>query len=147
MAMTASSPASVSTAVASAGASRVVRELERDRSPPTLLDIILFLAAINLIASIYNAALAPMVLSRPGGGETALGVLQTPAQQVPHRDSKKLKCIPCGVYPPLQLHGDVQPQQRLQVRAHHRDKHPSQHGPEAPEGKFWILSCFWRLSI
>ncbi len=35
MAMTASSPASASTAEASAGASRVVRELERDRSPPT----------------------------------------------------------------------------------------------------------------
>lgn len=42
-----------------------------------VLDMILFLAAINLIASIYNAALAPMVLSRPGGGETALGVLET----------------------------------------------------------------------
>ena len=42
-----------------------------------VLDMILFLAAINLIASVYNAALAPMVLSRSGGGETALGVLQT----------------------------------------------------------------------
>lgn len=42
-----------------------------------ILDMILFLAAINLIASIYNAALAPMVLSRPGGGETVLGVLET----------------------------------------------------------------------
>ncbi len=42
-----------------------------------VLDMILFLAAINLIASIYNAALAPMVLSRPGGGETVLGALQT----------------------------------------------------------------------
>lgn len=42
-----------------------------------VLDLILFLAAINLIASVYNAALAPMVLSRSGGGETALGVVQT----------------------------------------------------------------------
>ncbi len=51
-----------------------VQWLRRNRG---ILDIILFLAAINLIASVYNAALAPMVLSRPGGGETALGVLQT----------------------------------------------------------------------
>ncbi|MDE7218084.1 MAG: MFS transporter [Oscillospiraceae bacterium] len=42
-----------------------------------VLDMILFLAAINLIASVYNAALPAMVLSRPGGGETALGLLQT----------------------------------------------------------------------
>ena len=42
-----------------------------------ILDLILFLAAINLIASIYNAALPAMVLSRPGGGETALGLLET----------------------------------------------------------------------
>ena len=51
-----------------------LRYLRRERG---VLDVILFLAAINLIASVYNAALAPMVLSRPGGGETALGVLQT----------------------------------------------------------------------
>lgn len=42
-----------------------------------VLDMILFLAAINLIASIYNAALPAMVLSRAGGGETALGILET----------------------------------------------------------------------
>ncbi|MBD5149689.1 MAG: MFS transporter [Oscillibacter sp.] len=42
-----------------------------------VLDMILFLAAINLIASIYNAALPAMVLSRSGGGERALGILQT----------------------------------------------------------------------
>lgn len=41
-----------------------------------VLDLILFLAAINLIASMYNAALPAMLLSRPGGGETVLGVLQ-----------------------------------------------------------------------
>jgi len=42
-----------------------------------VLDMILFLAAINLIASVYNAALPAMVLSRSGGGETVLGLLQT----------------------------------------------------------------------
>ena len=42
-----------------------------------VLDMILFLAAINLIASIYNAALPAMALSRPGGGETVLGLLET----------------------------------------------------------------------
>lgn len=51
-----------------------LRWLWRNRG---VLDMILFLAAINLIASVYNAALAPMVLSRSGGGETALGILQT----------------------------------------------------------------------
>lgn len=40
-----------------------------------ILDLILFLAAINLIASIYEAALAPMLLSRSGGGQTALGMV------------------------------------------------------------------------
>jgi len=47
--------------------------LSRNRG---VLDMILFLAAINLIASVYNAALPPMVLSRPGGGETVLGILE-----------------------------------------------------------------------
>ena len=42
-----------------------------------ILDLILFLAAINLIASVYNAALPAMLLSRPGGGETVLGMLET----------------------------------------------------------------------
>ncbi len=41
-----------------------------------ILDLILFLAAINLIASIYNAALPAMLLSRPGGGETVLGLVE-----------------------------------------------------------------------
>lgn len=40
-----------------------------------VLDVILFLAAINLIASVYNAALPAMVIPRPGGGATALGLL------------------------------------------------------------------------
>ena len=40
-----------------------------------ILWLILFLAAINLIASIYNAALPALVLSRPFGGEAVLGTL------------------------------------------------------------------------
>ena len=40
-----------------------------------VLHLILFLAAINLIASVYNAALPAMLLSRRGGGETALGLV------------------------------------------------------------------------
>ena len=42
-----------------------------------ILHLILFLAAVNLTASMYNAALPAMVLPRRGGGETALGVLGT----------------------------------------------------------------------
>ena len=42
-----------------------------------ILDLILFLAAINLIASIYNAALPAMLLSRAGGGKGALGWVNT----------------------------------------------------------------------
>lgn len=42
-----------------------------------ILSLILFLAAINLVASMYNAALPAMLLSREGGGEIAMGVLNT----------------------------------------------------------------------
>ena len=42
-----------------------------------ILDLILFLAVINLIASIYEAALPAMLLSREGGGEVALGIVNT----------------------------------------------------------------------
>lgn len=42
-----------------------------------LLEVILFLAAINFIASVYNAALPAMVLSR--AGEAALAAVQTSA--------------------------------------------------------------------
>ena len=42
-----------------------------------ILDLILFLAVINFTASIYNAALPAMLLSRAGGGETALGMVNT----------------------------------------------------------------------
>lgn len=44
---------------------------------PGILWLILFLAAINLIASIYNAALPALVLSRPCGGELVLGTLNS----------------------------------------------------------------------
>lgn len=42
-----------------------------------ILDMILFLAAINLTASMYEAALPAMMLSRDGGGMTALGLVNT----------------------------------------------------------------------
>ncbi len=42
-----------------------------------IFDLILFLAAINLTASMYNAALPAMLLSRKGGGETVLGIVNT----------------------------------------------------------------------
>lgn len=38
-----------------------------------ILNMILFLATINLIASMYNAALPAMILSREGGGSNVLG--------------------------------------------------------------------------
>lgn len=44
-----------------------------------ILHIILFLAAINFTASIYNAALPALILSRPTGGEKALGLVQAAA--------------------------------------------------------------------
>lgn len=40
-----------------------------------ILDLILFLSAINLTASMYEAALPAMLLSRPGGGRTVLGLV------------------------------------------------------------------------
>lgn len=42
-----------------------------------ILDLILFLAAINFTASVYNAALPAMMLSRNGGSEMALGLVNT----------------------------------------------------------------------
>lgn len=42
-----------------------------------ILTLILFLAAINLTASMYNAALPAMMLTRAGGSETAYGVINT----------------------------------------------------------------------
>lgn len=40
-----------------------------------IFSLILFLAAINLVASIYEAALPAMILSREGGSEKALGTV------------------------------------------------------------------------
>lgn len=40
-----------------------------------ILDLILFLASINLIASMYNAAFPAMILSRNNGGEISLGIV------------------------------------------------------------------------
>lgn len=42
-----------------------------------ILGLILFLASINLIASMYEAALPAMILSRSNGGETVLGIVNT----------------------------------------------------------------------
>jgi len=42
-----------------------------------ILELILFLAAINLTASMYNAALPAMLLSRNGGSKAALGAVNT----------------------------------------------------------------------
>lgn len=42
-----------------------------------ILDLIFFLAAINFTASIFNATLPAMILSRAGGGEVALGIINT----------------------------------------------------------------------
>ncbi|MBR2924210.1 MAG: MFS transporter [Clostridia bacterium] len=44
---------------------------------PGILWLIFFLAGINLIASIFNAALPALVLSRPFGGEMVLGTLNS----------------------------------------------------------------------
>jgi MFS family permease len=42
-----------------------------------ILDLILFLSIINFTASIFNAALPTMILSRAGGGKMALGMINT----------------------------------------------------------------------
>lgn len=49
-----------------------LRYLQRNRG---ILHLILFLAVINFTVSIFSAALPPMLLSRPGGGEGALGLV------------------------------------------------------------------------
>ncbi|MBR3772600.1 MAG: MFS transporter [Clostridium sp.] len=43
---------------------------------PGILMLILFLAAINFTASMYEAAMTPMILSRNGGSEQALGLVK-----------------------------------------------------------------------
>jgi len=42
-----------------------------------ILDLILFLAAINFTASVFNATFPAMILSRAGGGKVALGIINT----------------------------------------------------------------------
>jgi len=42
-----------------------------------IFHLMLFLAAINLVASMYNAALPAMLLPKPGAGETAMGIVNT----------------------------------------------------------------------
>lgn len=42
-----------------------------------ILDLILFLASINLVASVYDAAFPAMLLSRNGGNEKVLGLVNT----------------------------------------------------------------------
>ncbi len=42
-----------------------------------IFSLILFLASINLIASMYNAAFPAMMLSREGGSEQAMGIVNT----------------------------------------------------------------------
>lgn len=45
------------------------------KGAPLILTLILFLAAINLVASVYDAALPAMLLSKPNGGEQVLGAV------------------------------------------------------------------------
>lgn len=47
------------------------------RKNPLILTLILYLACINLVASMYNAALPAMILSKPNGGEAVLGIVNT----------------------------------------------------------------------
>ncbi len=42
-----------------------------------ILDLILFLSAINLVASIYDAVFPAMMLSRGGGSRTAMGIVNS----------------------------------------------------------------------
>ena len=50
-----------------------LKYLKRNRG---ILDLILFLAAINLVASVYTAALPAMLLSRSGGSQNFAGACQ-----------------------------------------------------------------------
>lgn len=47
------------------------------RENPLISKLILFLACINLIASVYDAALPAMLLAKQNGGETVLGIVNT----------------------------------------------------------------------
>lgn len=45
------------------------------RANPGIFHLILFLASVNLVASLYNAAFPAMMLSREGAGEEAMGAV------------------------------------------------------------------------
>lgn len=45
------------------------------RNNPGIFRLILFLASVNLVASLYNAAFPAMMLSRQGAGEAAMGTV------------------------------------------------------------------------
>lgn len=45
------------------------------RNNPGIFRLILFLASVNLVASLYNAAFPAMMLSRQGAGERAMGIV------------------------------------------------------------------------
>ncbi len=47
------------------------------RKNPLIMTLILYLSCINLVASVYNAALPAMILPKPNGGEAVLGVVNT----------------------------------------------------------------------
>lgn len=47
------------------------------RKNPLVLTLIMYLACINLVASVYDAALPAMILSKENGGETILGIVNT----------------------------------------------------------------------
>lgn len=47
------------------------------RENPLIMTLILYLACINLVASVYNAALPAMILPKPNGGEAVLGIVNT----------------------------------------------------------------------
>lgn len=49
-----------------------IRYLKKERG---IFDLILFLAAINMVASVYDAAFPAMLLSREGGSEKVLGLV------------------------------------------------------------------------
>ena len=47
------------------------------RENPLIFTLMLYLACINLVASVYDAALPAMLLSKQNGGETVLGAVNT----------------------------------------------------------------------
>lgn len=57
-----------------ASAKKGIRYLKKERG---IFDLIVFLASINLVASIYDAAFPAMMLSRNGGSEKVLGLVNT----------------------------------------------------------------------